>query len=66
MTPPGPSNQAIVRYLHVRWALGDRRRQTHQLWRFREHGGRVSEERWSRCWGLALHRWKATRPRPFG
>lgn len=61
MPAPGPQNHAIVRYLHVRWSLGDHRRPTHQLARFRAHGGAVSSVRWARCWSLALHRWKATR-----
>jgi hypothetical protein len=54
---PGAPNDAVVRYLLVRWAVGDHRRQTHQLARYRAHGGHIDNTRWSRCWGLARQRW---------
>lgn len=50
---PGTPDYLIIRYLHTRWALGDRRCQTWQLRRFREHGGHVDNTRWGRVWGIA-------------
>lgn len=58
---PGTPDYLVVAYLHTRWALGDHRRPTHQLRRFRQHGGHVDNTRWSRCWLLARHRYRATR-----
>jgi hypothetical protein len=50
---PGTPDHLVIAYLHTRWALGDHRRQTHQLRRFRQHGGRVDTKRWGRLWGIA-------------